>query len=67
MLEPRGKPGGLRVGHSLAMAAVVVVAAVVAWVLFDALIGFLFHLIEIVLVIAVVAGAVHLIRRSARK
>jgi hypothetical protein len=67
MLEPRRKPGGLRSLHGVSMAAVVVLAAVVTLVVFDFVVGFFFKIVELIVVLAIVAGAIRLISRHSRR
>ena len=67
MIEPRGRQGGLRVFHGVALVAVFIVAAVVIWVVFSFVVGIIVKIIEIALIAAVVAFAIHLISRRGRK
>ncbi len=67
MLEPRRQPGGIRKFHGFAMVAVVVVAAVVTLVVFNFVVGIFFKIVELAVVVALVAGAIRLITRNARR
>jgi high-affinity Fe2+/Pb2+ permease len=67
MLEPRSKSGGLRLVHGVVVTAAVVVAAIVTWVVFSFVLGIFFKLVELVIVIALVAAVVHLVRRHSRR
>ncbi len=53
--------------HGVAMVAVVVVAAVITLVVFDFVVGFFIKIVELAVVVALVAGAIHLITRNARR
>lgn len=67
MIEPRGRSGGLRLFHGVALVAVFVVAAVVIGYIVSVVVGVLFKIIEIALVAAVVFFAVRLVARRARR
>jgi Flp pilus assembly protein TadB len=67
MLEPRRRPGGIRAFHGVAMVAVVIVAAVITLVVFEFVVGFFIKIVELAVVVALVAGAIRLITRNARR
>lgn len=67
MIEPRGRSGGLRPLHGVALVVGFVAAAVVTWIVFTFVVGILFKIVEIVIVAAIIAAAVHLLSRRSRR
>ena len=55
MYPEERRSGGLRPAHFMMMTGVTVVGGIIAVVLFFAVVGFLFHLVEIALVVIVIA------------
>ncbi len=66
MIEPRGGGGVMRAGHYLFVGAVAVVAAVLAFAVLNFVAGLVFLVVKIVVVLAVVGGAIALASREAR-
>jgi hypothetical protein len=67
MYPEERRSGGLRPAHFMMMSAVTVVGAIIAVVLFLSVVGFLFHLVEIAVVVIVIAAIIRWIVTRAGK
>jgi hypothetical protein len=67
MYPEERRSGGLRPAHFMMMSAVTVVGAIIAVVLFLSVVGFLFHLVEIAVVVIIIAAIIRWIVTRAGK
>lgn len=62
----RGRTGGLRIVHTLALVGVGVLGVVVAFWVLSAIAGFLWGLVKVVVILAVIGGLLWLLLRRRR-
>ena len=67
MYPEERRSGGLRPAHFMMMSVVTVVGAIIAVVLFLSVVGFLFHLVEIAVVVIIIAAIIRWIVTRAGK